>query len=540
MRRALILIAALSSAGTSFAETPAPAIVLRTLVLAAEPAALDEAPGLPGVTIVGLPLAERGGLRESLSRRLGEPLTEDLRSRIVAEIVLRYRGLGHPIVSVTTPPQSVAGGVLRVLVQEGRLGQIRIEGARWFAPDRLRRQIRSPIGRTIDADALAEDLDWLNRNPFRQLELVYTKGSEAGATDVVLQATDRFPVRAYTGYEDSGTALTGNHRLLAGVNWGDAFGLDGQLDYQYMTDPRFLFFKAHSLTYTQPLPWRHLLTLIGSYVTTRGDVPQPFDLRGFNWQTSARYEVPLPKWGSYREAIDAGFDYKRANNNLAFGGQSVFGGTVDTVQWSLGYNAGLKDSWGATTLRAAVIYSPGGVTAHDTNGAYQLTRSGAVADYTYERIELSRTTGLPYDFTFVNLFTGQLSNATLLGSEQLGFGGYDTIRGYDTRVVNADQGLVLSNELRTPPMSLLAAFRAKTHPPDKLQFIGFIDYGLAADKHPLPGEHLSTALLGAGPGLRYELASHLTARADYGWQLINAPDGRTNAMRWHIGVIMSY
>jgi hemolysin activation/secretion protein len=441
---------------------------------------------------------------------------------------------------VTTPPQSVAGGVLRVLVQEGRLGHVRAEGARWFDPHVIANRIRTSSGQEINTNDLTEDLDWINRNPFRQVDLVFIKGSELGTTDLVLRETDRFPLRVYTGYEDSGTTLTGNYRLLAGLNWGNAFGLDGQLDYQYMTDPQLLYFKAHSLTYTQPLPWRHTLTLIASYVTTHADVPQPFDLKGINWQTSARYEIPLPRFGSYREALDAGFDFKRADNNLAFGGQSVFGGKVDTVQWSLGYDASLQDSEGGTTLRATVFYSPGGITAQNTAAAYHLTRSGGSANYTYEKLELGRTTRMPYDFTLANLFTGQLSNANLQGGEQLGFGGYDTIRGYDTRVVNADQGLILSNELRTPPVSLLSLLGWKESPVDKLQFIGFVDYGLAADKHLLPGESATTALLSAGPGLRYALASRLTVRADYGWQLRNVPVDRISAMRWHVGAVLSY
>jgi len=493
-----------------------------------------------GVQIKGLPLLEDDRIKEKLRGYLDKPLTEAVRVNIVSDIVLFYRSQGRPVVAVNTPPQDTTGGVLQVLVLEAKVGAIKVDGARWFDSGSIAHKLRASSGHEINANDLNEDLDWINRNPFRQVDVVFVKGSELGTTDLVLQETDRFPLRVYTGYEDSGTTLTGNDRLLTGLNWGNAFGLDGQLDYQYMADPRFLYFKAHSLTYTQPLSWRHTLTLIGSYVTTHGDVPQPFDLKGINWQTSARYEIPLPRLGAYREALDAGFDFKRADNNLAFGGQSVFGGAVDTVQWSLGYDASLQDPYGGTTVRATVIYSPGGVTARNTDAAYRLTRSGAIAGYTYGKLEVARTTRLPFDFALVNSFTGQLSDANLLGSEQLGFGGYDTIRGYDTRVVNADQGLILSNELRTPPMSLLSLVGWKTHPDDKLQFIGFVDYGLAADKKLLPGEDETTSLLSAGPGLRYGLASHLTVRADYGWQLRKVTADRTNAMRWHLGMVLSY
>jgi hemolysin activation/secretion protein len=544
MTRLLFLVAALTAGASPVIAAAEGSRVdkLVGLILVADPQDVipSGSPLVAGVQIKGLPLLKDDRIKEQLRGYLGKPLTEAVRVSIVSDIVLFYRRKGRPVVAVNTPPQDTTGGELQVLVVEAKVGAIKVDGARWFDPNAIANRIRISSGQEINTNDLTEDLDWINRNPFRQVDLVFAKGSELGTTDLVLKESDRFPLRVYTGYEDSGTTLTGNYRLLSGLNWGNVFGLDGQLDYQYMTDPRFLFFRAHSLTFTQPLPWRHILTLIGSYVNTRGDVPEPFDLSGFNWQTSVRYEIPLPKWGSYREALDAGFDYKRANNNLAFGGQSVFGGTVDTVQWSLGYNAGLSDSWGATTLRATVFYSPGGVTSQDTNAAYDLTRSGATANYTYGKLELGRTTGLPFDFSLVNLFTGQLSDANLLGSEQLGFGGYDTIRGYDTRIVNADQGIIVSNELRTPSMSLLSLVGIKKHPDDKLQFIGFLDYGLAADKHLLPGEPATAALMGAGPGLRYALASCLTVRADYGWQLINTPTDRTNAMRWHVGTVLSY
>jgi hemolysin activation/secretion protein len=497
-------------------------------------------PNATGVQIKGLSLLENGGMREKLAAYLGKPLTESDRVKIVSEIVLFYRSRGRNTVDVRTPPQEITGGVLQVLVIEGKAGTVRVDGARWFDSKYIGKQMRVAPGQELDSTQLAADLDWINRNPFRQVDLVYAKGSELGQSDLVLKETDHFPLRVYTGYDDSGTTLTGNYRLTAGFNWGNVFGLDGQLNYQYMTDPQTLFFKAHSLTYIQPLSWRHTLMLVGSYATTHGDVPSPFDLGGFNWQTSAHYEMPLPSWGTYREALDAGFDYKRANNNLAFGGQTVYGGTVDTIQWSLSYNSSLSDSWGGTTLRATIFYSPGGITDQNTNAAYALSRSGAAANYTYGKVELNRTTGLPFDFSFVNLFTFQASDANLLGSEQLGLGGYDTIRGYDTRVVNADQGLIISSELRTPPLSPFSLFHWKDHPADKLQFIGFVDYGLAGNKHLLPGEDASTELLGVGPGLRYALASNLTVRADYGWQLMNAPAGRINSERWHVGVVLSY
>ena len=500
-------------------------------------------PDVKGIEVRGIAVLDRADFRAQITRYLGRPLTDENRTDIVNDIARFFRSQDRAIVDVIIPPQEITGGVLQVLVLQGKVGRIRMEGSRWFNPRRLTGKLRVQPGQDIDSRQLSSDLDWLNRNPFRQVDMVYEKGAELGQTDLVLQEKERFPLSVFGGYDDSGTPVTGNNRLMAGLTWGNVFGGDGQFNYQYMADPAFKWFRAHSASLVQPLPWRHIMTVLGSYADTHGNVAPPFDLSGFNWQTSMRYEVPLPKLSStrlsYQEAVVAGFDFKRSNNNLAFGGVQVFGAMTDAAQWSLGYNSSLKDPWGATSLRATLLYSPGRWTDNDTDNAYQLARAGATARYTYGRIELNRTTTLPWDFMLVSQFTFQRSDSNLLASEQLGLGGYDTIRGYDTRIVNGDQGYIISNELRTPPMNVLTLFHIKRID-DKLQFLGFFDYGSVSNRDLLEGEQARTVLAGIGPGVRYAVSSNLSLRGDYGWQLHNAQDQRLYASRSHIGLIVSY
>ena len=45
------------------------------------------------------------------------------------------------------------------------------------------------------------------------------------------------------------------------------------------------------------------------------------------------------------------------------------------------------------------------------------------------------------------VLTTPLSNCNLLGSETFGLGGYDTVRGYDQRDINTDDGLLLSGQI---------------------------------------------------------------------------------------------
>ena len=541
------MAASVSSAAAAVpaaAPSQTPVVRLSGLLVVGDPREVlgSGTPVVKGVEI-RVPFLDRGDLKARLQAFLGQPLTEAARKGIVADIVRFYRAQGRPMVDVSLPPQEITGGVLQVVVLQGKVGRIRVEGSRWFDSKYVAGQLRAQPGQDIDARELGNDLDWLNRNPFRQVDLVYAKGSELGQSDLVLREVDHFPVRFYGGYEDSGTPVTGENRLLAGVNWGNVLGLDGQMNYQYLADPAFKWFRAHSGSFIQPLPWRHIVTVFGSYTDTHGNVSAPFDLRGFGYQASLRYEVPLPKLLpanlSYQHSVAAGFDFKRANNNLAFGGTQVFGAMTDNLQWNLGYNASLKDPFGETSLRATLFLSPGHWTANDEDAVYSLSRSGAKARYAYGNVELDRTTGLPWDFMLVNRFTLQRSDVNLLASEQMGFGGYDTIRGYDTRVVNSDQGYIFSIELRTPPVSFLPRLGLKKLK-DRLQLLGFFDYGSGGDRSLLAGEQGETVLAGIGSGVRYAISSHFSLRADYGWQLHNAEAARLYASRSHIGLVLSY
>ena len=500
-------------------------------------------PTVQGVAVRGVPVLDREDFKTRMAGHLGQPLSEVNRTAIVNDVVRYLRSRAHILVDVVLPPQELTGGVLQVLVLQGKVGRVRVEGGRWFRPQTLAGQLSVRPGQDIDAEKLGGDLDWLNRNPFRQVELVYAKGAQFGQTDLVLQEKDRFPLSVFGSYDDSGTSETGNNRLTAGVNWGNFFGHDGQASYQYSADPAFKWFRAHSASLTQPLPWRHTLTVFGNYADTHGNLAPPFDMGGFNWQASARYEVPLPRLHSgillYQEALVAGFDFKRSNSDLAFGGTQVFGAMTDTVQWSLGYNSTLKDPWGNNSLRATLTFSPGHWTENDTDAAYQLSRAGATARYTYGRIDLSRNTGLPWGFALVSQLTVQRSDTNLLASEQLGFGGYDTIRGYDTRVVNSDQGYIISNELRTPPMRVLPLLHVR-QVDDRFQLLGFFDYGSASNRDLLEGEQPQTVLAGIGPGVRYTVSTHVSLRADYGWQLHDAQSDRPYASRSHLGLTVTY
>lgn len=169
-----------------------------------------------GVHAEGLPLLDNSDFKNRLSKRLGQPLTKGDRVKILDEIALYCREHGQPFVDVSILPQDVTDGVLQVLVLQAKVGSVRVMGAKNFASDKVASQIRSKAGESLDVASITADLDWINRNPFRQVDLVYVKGADFGQANLLLKQVDQFPLRGYAGYDDSGTRQTQNERLSVG------------------------------------------------------------------------------------------------------------------------------------------------------------------------------------------------------------------------------------------------------------------------------------------------------------------------------------
>ena len=497
-----------------------------------------------GLVTNGIDLLEKPEFKTLAAPYLGQPLTLGRLNQLVREIVIYYRNHDHPVVDVVVPEQDITNGAVQLVVLEGRVGTVKASGNRWFSSRTIEGQVRLQPGDRIFSHRLLDDIDWLNQNPFRTVDVVFAPGGQSGETDLTLRVQDRFPLRIYAGYEDTGNDLTGQDRWYAGFNWGNAFGLDQQLNYQFTTSSDFQGLLAHSLSYTVPLPWRHKLEIFGVLSESHAE-SGPFSIDGSGRQASLRYIIPLPTLSKgadyvYSHELSLGFDWKRSNNFLEFDVLTASDTTTDIGQFTLGYRSSLRDPWGAWNFQGDMFYSPGGWFPHQDIASYEAARAGADDEFFYTHLTLGRVTRLPGNFTLNNQFTLQLSNGNLLPTEQLAIGGYDSVRGYDERVISdADEGFLMRHELRTPPIKLLGHLSADARVQDQLQFLAFWDYAIARPRDPQPGEDHSTVLSSVGAGIRYSLSDYVTVRADYGFQLTDVGD-QDHTGRWHVGVSVSY
>ena len=499
-----------------------------------------------GVAITDLPVPVPSRFTALAGKYLGNKFTRGDLNHLITDIIVYYRHHGRPVVDLIVPEQDITTGTVQLLVLEGRLEHVVVTGNHWASNGAITSGITLQPGDEIRSSELLDDLDWLNSNSFHTTSVIYHPGEEMGATSLELQTKDRFPVRPYLAYEDSGNAATGFDRYEAGFNWGDAFqlGLDQQLNYQYTSSADGDSLRAHAGSYIIPLPWHNTLTFFGSYTDTRGLVPPLVDINGRSYQISGRYSVPLPTFRSasgltYKQSIAAGFDYKYNKNALEFGSLPAGGTLYDVDQFVVGYDGTEADKYGQTTLDDQCFLSPGNWGGNNNDVAFAGAHGLASSHYVYDTLTLGRVTRLPENCSLVLRATLQFSDANLVPSEQLGFGGYDSVRGYDEREVNADEGYIFSTEVRSPPVSI---GELVGHPEvhDQLQVLGFWDYGAAYNYEPLAGEAYETPLSGIGGGVRYTINTNLSLRFDYGFQLLRTKLDNDHGSRSDLGIVVSY
>lgn len=478
-------------------------------------------------------------LRERLAPFLGRPLTREDLVQMKREVILYYRDCNHPLVIVSVPEQEVTNGIVQLLVKESRIDQIKVYGNRFFSEKRYRRAIHLEPGDFIDEDILLSDIQFLNRNSFRRVDVLYAEGDSPQTTNVELIVKDRFPLSAVGGIDNAGIAHTNPFRWFAGVTWGNVLGLDHTFSAQYIATLDNHKFRAITGSYLMPLPIQHVLSFYGGYSEVHAHVPYHSRTEGKSWQASARYTIPLPPSPWMLHEMTWGYDVKQSNNTVNFVEElPVIGQNVNLSQFMAGYQVGYERDYPSWKHKVGftieLFFSPFTWLPHQSKIDFHSLNPFADPIYVYGRAALNYKVVLPKGFEGVFLCTAQLSNQSLLPSEELGIGGYNTVRGYEERELNADDGVIVTTELYLPKMTFIRKpFQ------DRLSFLLFADYGFAHYNHRLPKEAQSAHLLGAGPGLRYMMENYFSVRIDWGIKCHPANYGGGFSMV-HFGVTGSF
>ena len=530
--------------GTANSAKAQGGVSLRELVVlpSAQTAPPPAQPGQVDVSAIDVP--EKDSLAAHLQQLVGHIIDRSLIDSATQTVTQHFNEMGHPFVDVGFPQQDITDGILRMVAAEYHIDAVTVVGNAWFSDDLIRNAAGLAVGGLIDKAELDRRLQEFGASPFIKITPEFSPGPKPDTTDVTLRVADQAPVQVSLGYSDSGSATTGWNRWSLGVTATDPTLSGTQISYGFVSSDGVLqhlhpageaadaIYELHQASLIIPLPSGDRLTLSGSMARQIPQLGKDLGSVGLNTNFGLDYTHPLVRgpaaaWGATGESVGIAYDFKRSNNNLAFGGTSVQRNYTVLSQFSLHYGAAFGNALGLLQAQDTLVLSPGGMTPENTNralrpaGTAQSGVPGASAQYVYDRVVITQLVPLPKDYGLVLRATGQASSTTLLASEQISIAGIDAVRGYSEFGVSGSQGVVFSTELRGPNFSPSGLITGQDGP-DSAQLHIFGDVGRAwnptgSSNAPAAG---STASLGFGGQMT--VADNLAVRLEQGWELLRS------------------
>lgn len=422
------------------------------------------------------------------------------------------------VATTLIPPQDITGGVVKIIINEWAPDRVGVRGDTLLDKQEVLDKVPSIRNVSIlNKDDMENEIAFANLDPFRKYRASL---HETDSGDRVIEIEVMEPeklVRSTVVFDNTGTDTTGEHRVTAVLQKGDALLFDNTLTVMATASVEHPD-KVAAVVASWHTPVRKTGWAIDGYLgksiakvagatTVAGDL----NFVGDSLVAGFRGIRRLESKGSWYPRMSIGVDYKRIDNTCSVGGYGdICGGAgadISAQTVSVGITAQrtgpLPDSIGAS------IHSniPGG--ANNDNTAYAAARYGADAHFMMVRAHGSfmATPSWLKGWTLNARGMVQHSNDPLVSSEQIGIGGAQSVRGYQERELAGDSGGYFSIEGIGPNFGTEVV---GLHP------VFFYDYGKARRHDALPGEIASSSIAGIGFGL---LSTYKSQWGDMGFRL---------------------
>lgn len=476
---------------------------------------------------------------------IGKPITEESANALAVAIDRYLRGHDRILIKYADRNYDPVTGILRMTIVVAQYKDIQVRGGRYTAPQRIKEKMGIKPGDEVRASILEDAVNWANTNPFRQVKvLINDLADQPGKADLIIGVEDRLPLRFTASYDDTGSPIIGKNHYSGSLQYGNLWGRDHQISYQYLTTDYSKLFQSHSLDYRAPLPWRHTLQLTAGYLRVRptftvlglGDIEQ----NGKNINATARYTIPI-RTGENAIEYTTGVDFKEGNNTLAYGGTVLdrFTTTTDTFQWTNSFSMVKRDKRGAWVFAAGLNASPGSVNSRNTDEALSKGRTNTKSQYLVGTLTVQRLLNLSHEWSLFSRFFIQRTSSNVPGSEQLSIGGSSSVRGFDERIYTGDEGFIFGNDLQSPVVRYTLPF-AKKRPPLETRFVAFYDIAKVFYRVRDRNDAVLPRMASAGLGVRVTLPANFMFSADYGWQLTEITYNTSEHARGHVKVVLAF
>jgi len=499
--------------------------------------------------------AGRVGIPSRLLAALGpgDKTLEDVRSAIVAvrdELIKE----GYYLCRISLSKDDgydASTGTLAVIVDEGRFGKINLafdaedEEGRWYSRAQMLRRLKAiEEGSTFDYTVLKGALFDANASPDINIDTAVgvRKEMEGDGLD-----------RRVARWADMD--LTVRESCPFHAVWElNNYGMEEVEEWQTSLTLQYLNLTKHDdvLTFSPSMSFGgEIWSLAGSYMlphwwwnggntTLYGgysqldvdDVVPKLDLEGSGWFVGLQHSENIIDNDQHLLAVSAGVLWRYIEDRYTALGYKLNerGASIMPVSLALSYTAKRPDGLGGRNFGTVQgVYNL-------MNGDDKLDEMWTKAEehYWLLRAQLARLQPLfgwfdqksqldLHQWMLFMKLEGQYTSDTLIPVEKLALGGYNCLRGYHARGYLGDYGVYGTFELRTPILvdafASLFGDRTDKTPIDRLQFLGFVDWGYLAYNDLPSGYDDSEFLYSAGFGARMAVTKYTQLKCDIAFPL---------------------
>ena len=424
-----------------------------------------------------------------------------------------YRKKGYTVQAIL-PPQKIAGGVVKILVTEAKLGKVVVEtpqGPTRFSKERAAEYITyaNPVGDPLSMPAIERAIIILNETPGVMVSSQLEPGEKDGDADLRLQLTQPNLVQGRAEANTYGSRTTGANQGVFALNINNPIGIGEQFSINGIASQGSQYIQGAVSVPVSPDGLR--LGLAGTYLNYKNVSNYAYNGgAGDAWTTGLSAAYPLIRSQGANLNGSLNYDIKSYNNTNFITDSVISAYNINNL--SAGLSGNIADSFGYGAINngsVSLIFGHLDIlpTSQANYGLYSIpnttpTQYGVVtpANFTKLSFAASRTQQLVQDGT-TNLYTavsGQFASVNLNTAEQIYLGGPYGVRAYPVAQSGGAQGGIFTVELRH-----------QLH--EKFTLSTFFDAGVVQQyKNLYPGWQGQTnanntySLMGAGFGVKWD------------------------------------
>jgi len=340
--------------------------------------------------------------------------------------------------------QNLSHGILTITVLEGRLEEIRLQGAR---SRQLKMAFPTAAGRILNLRDIEQGMEQINRLRTTPVQIEIIPSAKPGYSIVNLTSTPEFPLTLGLNMDNSGQRSTGTGQLSASLAGNDLLGV---ADRWFVSGGRSSAFSdwrdAQNFQAGVSVPYGYGLL---DYSYSWSNYHSRFNANSFDWYSNGDNisnrlsgSWVLFRNGQIKTGVQLGLNHYVSHNWLNETLLQSSSRKLTSLQ--IGFSHTQKIAGGVATLNPMLSR---GMPWFDAESDSSKSDDLPKAQFRKWSISSSYQRPVTQKIWWLSSLYAQWSPDRLYGSERLTIGGESSVRGYKEQYLSGDVGGYLRNEL---------------------------------------------------------------------------------------------